>query len=323
MIRRMLVLGWMTLVFLTCLLLGADSSYTSAAEKVRFASHLRTSAHYHLPVIAALDRGFWKQQGLEVQWIIFKATGPTQRAVAAKKIEMGTSGITGLVRAVATGVPQILLAEFATSPFYFYVLKDSPLKLAKDIKGNKISITRFGGDLQAFSLAVIRALGLEKEVKIVAAGGVPARIAALKSGAAHITIGTFMSMLGLIVKGEVRVLLNVDDYVPKGLRSNIVFARTDFLKKKPEVARKIVKGFFRGGQFAMKNPKWAMGKMKTDYRFTDQMAKLAHPRLNYDPKGTIDESKIRNNIRFLVDNGLITKDKVPPMEKLRALGFTP
>ena len=42
-----------------------------AAERLRFSVHIRTSPDYVMPVLAALDKGFWKESGVEVEYIGF------------------------------------------------------------------------------------------------------------------------------------------------------------------------------------------------------------------------------------------------------------
>src|SRR3989304_6148786 len=128
------------------LVIFATVSSSFSAERVRFATHFRGNPHYWLPTVAALDNGYWTNQGLEVRWIPFRAGTTMEIAVTAKEVDAGTAGLTHVVRAATRGVPQIMVADpgIATG-FIFWVLTDSRLKTPADLKGTKVEVTRFGG----------------------------------------------------------------------------------------------------------------------------------------------------------------------------------
>lgn len=306
---------------LLTLALGVPRS--EAVEKSRFATHIRANAQYALPPLAALEKGFWKEEGLEVTWVPFDSATTMNHAVAAGEIDLGTHGVAGGIQAIATGVPMVIVADPGiTTEFFFWVVRESRLKEPRDLKGAKIGATRFGSDTHLYSLAVVRALGLEKDVRFLAMGGVPAQIAGLKAGAVDVITLSFFSVASLKVKGEVRELLKVDDFLVKGLGSQIIYAHPDFLKRKPEVVRKVVRGFLQGGNFIMKNPEWAVERMKKELRQSEEAARAIHPRLRYDTDGKIDVSKIENVINFFTEYGILTKEKAPRVEKTYARGFS-
>src|SRR3972149_5752733 len=101
---------WLLIILMAFLGLALVQAPSWAAEKVKFATHFKANPHYWLPVAAALDKGFWKEEGLEVEWVSFDAAAAMNRAVAAGAIDMGTDGLTGHVRAVSAGVPQVMVA---------------------------------------------------------------------------------------------------------------------------------------------------------------------------------------------------------------------
>ena len=121
-------------------------------------------------------------------------------------------------------------------------------------------------------------------------------------------------------RGEIRELLTIDDYLPKGLFAQILFSSRSFLEAKPDVVRKVVKGYLLGADYVMKNQDWAIRRMMTEMRFSEEAAKIAYPKLHYTD-GRIDLKRIDAAVNFLVEYGLLAKDKIPPMDKIFAKGF--
>lgn len=314
--RRVLCLALMALFFLST---GVD---LYAVEKVRFSVHIRTSPDYVMPVLAALEKGFWKESGVEVEYIGFESPAAQDTAVVAKAIDMGFVGLLGLIRAISAGVPYAWVADVMTISFSVWVPPGSPLRKPQDLKGVTVSITRYGADLHFMTHAFAKALGIEKDMKIVAAGGTPARIAAMRAGATAATTGSMFPMLPLLVKGEVRELVDMEEYLPRGTLAQGLFVRRELLEKKPEVARKVVKGYLRGAEFYAKNRDWAIEKMQKEaaFGYSAEAAKIAYPKIKYTD-GKVDLKRIESTMAFLIEYGLVPKEKMPPIDIIYAKGL--
>lgn len=310
--------------FGTLLIFGLTLLPGMAADKVRFATHFRANPHYSLPALAALDKGFWKGQGLEVEYFAFDSAGAMNRAVVAREIDVGTDGLTTLIQAASAGVPEVIVADPGiSSEYYFWVRADSTLKEPKDVKGAKIGVTRFGGDTHAYARAVVKALGMdEKDMKFISMGGGVPQMAGLRAGAIDIAMLSNFTMAVPKIKGEIREVVKVEDYLPKGLAAQVVFARRDFLEKNPALVKKVVMGFLQGAGFALKNPEWAVEKMMAEVKYSSEAARGVLPWLKYDPRGRLDEAKIKNVVEFLIEYGIIAREKAPSLNKLYDRGFT-
>lgn len=292
-----------------------------AAEKVRFASHFKANPHYTLPAIAALEKGYWKEAGLEAEWFPFDSPAIMWRAVAAGKIDMGTAGLTSLIHSLAAGLPVAYVARPGiTTRFYIWVPTDSPIREPRDLKGARVGVTALGTAPHFYGAAVAKALRMEKEIKLVGAGGGVPAIAALKARAVDGLLLSNLTMAPVKAEGEVRELLAIEDYLPGGLTEDILYAHREFVEKKPEVVRKVVKGYLKAAELVTRDRDWAIKTMKKDFGFSEKVAVVVYPMMRYE-FGKIDEKMIEDNIRFQVEYGLLTKEKAPAVEKIYAKGF--
>ena len=306
------------------LTLGFILAPSWGAEKVRFATHLRTNPNYGMPAWAAVEQGYWQQMGLEVEWVPFRSAKNLVRAVLARDIDMGTFGVVPLVRVVSRGAPLVAVGDAGSSTrFFFWVLTDSPLKKPQDLKGTKIGVTRLGGSSHALGQAAIKTLGLEGQVKYVAMGGATSQMAGLRSGANDVTNLSDFAMATLKAKGVVRELVALNDYLPKGLVSQVIFSRKDFLSSNPNAVNKILTGWNKGAEFVMNNKKWVIEKMKQGLlsSYNDEGARTAYPWLRYEDRGKVNIVKIKNARKFLIDFGLLAKEKAAPLEAYYAKGY--
>lgn len=313
--RRMVTTG---LFILFSILLIAGQA---AGQKVRFATSVDQPT-YHLPLMAAKEKGLWKEQGIEVEWVPFRSSSILYRALAAGEVDMAMPGTISAVQAIIGGVPQIVVADVKTLyEFYLWVRADSPIKEPKDLKGTKVAVTGLGGLSHAYARVVTRSLGLEKEVRFVAMGGLKEQAAALKTGAAESTVLSFIALAPLKVKGEIRELLLVGDFLPKEWSENSLTVHTGFASRFPREVVKAIKGYFMATDFVQANRDWALEKMKSGMRYEEEVAKAIYPRLKYGREGKINPKALENIVNFLIEFGIVAKEKAPPLEKIYDKSF--
>ena len=313
MIRRLLYLA-------TLLILLASLSPGLAAEKVKVSTPVKMHPIFALPALAAEEKGFWKEQGLEGEWVPFSASTPMYQAVVAGSILIGMDDVTGTVQATSRGVPVVVAGHLGVEQDQMiYVRADSPIKEGKELRGKKVGILRPGGPTYAYAALALKAIGLEKDVKLVGSGGIPEETAALKTGAIDAMGMSYIGMAALVVAGEIRPVLAARDYLPKEWVTRVIFARKDLLEQKPEVAARVIKAILKSTDFIMKDQRWAIDKMKSFFNYSEAVAKDIYPRLNFSKDGKLDPKGMVNVRQFLIDFGLVPKDKAPAVEELYSL----
>ena len=312
-------------LFIAFAFVAFNFSGVFAAEKLKFATAVKIYPLYYLPLFAAEERNLWKQEGLEVEWIPFSGAEVMFRSVAAKTLEIGmTPAITG-IQSTVMGVPITMISDLVpgVGGWAVWLPKNSPIKEPKDLKGARIGVSGLGGSGHAFGLALVRGLGLERDVKFVGVGGVATTAAALKAGAVAAVVTGPAGMLELKAKGEAHELLFLAGYLPKEWMDHALVARKDFLKANLDLTKKIVKVVFQGAAFARENPSWSLEKMKSFSGYSDAVARLwlnEVARLTKD--GRVKKRAIENILDFLLNYGLIPKDGLPAAEDLFTPGLT-
>lgn len=106
---------------------------------------------------AVLEAGtFFKDQGLDVEYVHFSdVNGPT-RAIAANAIDLAFGAPAAGAFALATdGVPVKIVLATQPANVSFVVLEDSPIKTLADLKGRKIGMSPAGSSTATIANAVL------------------------------------------------------------------------------------------------------------------------------------------------------------------------
>lgn len=296
-----------------------------ALEKLKFATPIRESPIYYLPMFAANEQGFARERGFEFEWVPMRGGGLVAQAFAARALSLGFNMGPSVIEVIAAAVPMVAVGELTyKSNFIFWVLPDSRFLKPQDLEGAKIGLTAFGGVSHAFGRLAVRALGLEKKVKFVGAGGIPQQIAALKVGSVDTIIQPISILINAKLKGEVREFMSTLDYLPKEWLDNVIVAEKDFIAKRPETVRTVVKVILQSLDFIRKNPSWAIEKMKPINGYSDEAARVIYEESldRFTKDGKINKKAVENVINFMIEYGLITKEKAPAIEQFYWEGFS-
>lgn len=301
----------------------ALGSLTLAAEKLKYAATVRTAPSYMVPLIAAEEKGFWKQQGVDVEVVGFRGGVEVGRAVAAKQVDVGTMETISAVLSAARGIPLILVGSFnEQSTFYIWVLPDSPLKNPKDLHGARVAVTSLHDLTGSYGQMLRKALGID--LKLVAAGGSVERLALLRARRVDANLAAPSGVAPLVVKGELRQILLIEDYTPKPWNEYHIFSRKDVAQNNPEAVKKVVRAILKAGDFIRENSRWAIEAMKTHFGYSEEAAKFVYD-ISFTEiggQGRIDPRGIDNVTNFLVEYGLVAKDKAPAVSDMYSSKFT-
>lgn len=309
-------------IFLTVMVMAVLVSLfgwggAQAAEKLKYSVSFREGVSQALPVATALEQGFWKQEGLDIEYVPFKSGSQMLRAMAAGHIKIGTDNAPGIIRGASRGVPIMMVALTQTgSDWAIWVSPGGPIRKPEDLRGKKIGMSRRGGTSDAYARATVKSLGIEKDVKIIAVGGSKARLAALKTGAIDAFPQAMSSAAPMVSKGQVRRLIDIGKQLPQPWIDQAVVALKEFVRTKPELAKKAIRGISKAGAYIGANPDYAVKKVMSLKGYDRATAELSMKGIAYSGAPVIDRAGVANVRGFLLEYGLIKAGEAPPVEKL-------
>jgi len=170
-----------------CALWLALAPAAHAQDKVKVGVLKLTSS---APIFVGVDKGFFKEFGVEPELVFFQAAAPIATALAAGQVEVGATGLTAALYNIVLGGQQLWIVadkgrEWPGYPLTAIVVQkelwDGGLRSVGDLKGKRIGITQLGSTFH-YHLGNI----LEKErltladVKVVPLQAMPAVMEALK-----------------------------------------------------------------------------------------------------------------------------------------------
>jgi NitT/TauT family transport system substrate-binding protein len=158
-----------------------------AQQKVRIgALKLSSSA----PLFIGVDKGYFKEFGVEPELIFFQAAAPIATALATGQIDVGATGVTAALYNIVLGGEQMWIVadkgrEWPGYPLTGIVIQkelyDSGLRSIADLKGKRIGITTLGSTFHYHLGNILEKHGLKlADVRVVPLQTMPAAIEALR-----------------------------------------------------------------------------------------------------------------------------------------------
>jgi NitT/TauT family transport system substrate-binding protein len=170
------------LTFAAMLACAVTAPATHAQQAVRVGT---TPSFIFLPIYAADQLGYFKAEGITAQFVDFEGGAEVTTAMVGGSIDLGgTMAERPLILAEKGFGAKNIVALENKNPLFLVLRKDHPAKTVKDLKGTKLGMTRAGSGTDLSLRALLKDAGLEpdKDVAIIAVGGVSSANAALKAG---------------------------------------------------------------------------------------------------------------------------------------------
>src|SRR3990172_954 len=231
------------LVWLAILSPVAASAQTSRSLYVGLVSITPSNT----PVLAGVDGGDFKKQGLEVKPLVLSGSSTALSAMLAGEVQMISIAGSGLINASLAGRDAVMMAGTVNfAPYELIVSKE--IKRLEDLKGKRLGIARFGGSADFLARWGLEKNGLRpgKDVVILQTGGNPERLAAVSQGAIQATL-LEQAFAHQAKKMGLRSLMDYStiglDYQHQGMGTT-----KSFIEKNHEVALRFLKGMMEGIQ---------------------------------------------------------------------------
>jgi NitT/TauT family transport system substrate-binding protein len=215
----------------------------SAADKVRVS--VTNPNMSFLPAGVALKKGFFNDEGLEVEVIRMNVPNTITALVTG---DIGYTLLFGsVVRGALRGMPLRALASLLDSPTHALIAKPQ-YRSVKELKGKTVGIGNFGGTDEVVARLIFKSHGLdtEKELKFIAFGADRARLAALKEGLVDVTV---IAPPGDALGREMGFNVLARAYESFTFPFIGIGANLKSIKEKPIEVRKVLKAMLRANRF--------------------------------------------------------------------------
>ncbi len=171
-----------TLLALVIAALCTNSAYAQSNRK-RIRLSLSSTTVALLPTYAAFDKGFFRDEGFDVELIQMAATLASTAMLTGDLDYNGAA--TGVISAAVQGRPMKVLIFTLSRPLMFLMSKKE-IQEPRDLKGKKVAGSSPGASATLLAMQALKHVGLEpgRDVSILPMGGTAAgRLAVLESGA--------------------------------------------------------------------------------------------------------------------------------------------
>jgi NitT/TauT family transport system substrate-binding protein len=274
------------------------------------------------PFIVAADRGFFRTENLNVEFIPFRGGPQLVKAVIGGEVLLGAAGSTDILVFREAGMPLKMVATH-TEGNHFTLNVAPDVQGVADLKGKAIGVTAVGATTWVFARMVATAQGWDpdKDVKVVGLGGLDAQLAALARKEIHAFVwgdGGAVTQLA----GKSRVLMRLDKVTSRWI-SQIQYVSEDGIRKQGDDIRRVMKAVFSAIKFMTEQTADAAQIVSKKIGWSPEAVLAAHKisggLMSHD--GTVSMEALRSMQDTLLEHGTIKKRL--PVEEHVARGFTP
>jgi NitT/TauT family transport system substrate-binding protein len=269
---------------------------------------------YGVPYAVAMEKGFFKKNGVDVTGILTAAGGGTAvRNTLAGGIPFGEVSLAAAVQAINSGQKLIIIGagSWSVADQMWLVKKDSPLHSIKDLAGKQIAYTAPGSVSNMLILMALKANGMTpQQVKLVPAGDLGANISAVGSGA--VDAGFSDELIIAQNKELVRPLFMVRDVLDPHMMQTVMITTAEYAKAHAELIKGLVNSRREGLAYTLDHPDEAADITAKAYNnphtalFRDHIRELIKE--NYWSDGRFDYPAMNHMVEGLQITGQIKGD---------------
>ena len=249
------------LISMLALAAAAGNAAAQAKDKVTLLLNWYTYSE-HAPFYLGKERGYFDQEGIDLDIQEGRGSGVTVQAVAAGTATFGYADVPTMIKAAAKGAPVTAIGvALQTSPMSVMGFADKNIKKPEDIKGKTVAVTPGDSMSQIWPLFLKKTSLKDGDFKVVA-GDAQTKLNAVINNQADLLLGYVMDQAIKLQDATQKQVypIRFADYGVNMVSSGIIVQK-DFLKNKPEVVRKFLRATTRAMEESAKNPEAAIDAM--------------------------------------------------------------
>ena len=209
----------------------------------------------YTPYYTALDKGWYREEGLDVRILRGAGSGDTVKRIAAGQGDAGSADFSAIVGARANEDVAVrgIGAYYRRPPHSIFVRADSPIQTAKDLEGKSLAIS-VGNSHQTLFPLFAELAGFDGESVKWVTMDATAMGPSLVSGSVDAVpfFAVHEARINKIAQQQgtsIKVLLRFADY-GLDMYSLTIFARDEMIARDPEPLRAFLRGTYRGMRYA-------------------------------------------------------------------------
>ncbi len=259
---------------------------------------------YYLPLTIAERKGFFKEEGLEVEINDFAGGARALQALVGGSVDVVTGAYDHTIRMQAKGQDIRAVTELGRFPGITVAVrkeKADEIKSPADFKGKKIGVTAPGSSTYLIALYAMTKAGLKA------------------TDAAFIGVGATASAVAAVQRGEIDIISNAEPIISKleqdglivplvdtrteaGTRSLFggtnpaatLYMRQEFIEKNPETTQRLVNAF-------LKALKWLQTATP------EQVTETVPPEYHLSDKGLYTQA-VKNSLASYSRDGIASEE---------------
>ena len=256
-LSRLVALAGLALVLAT----GVANAQTKQKDKVVLLLNWYLYSE-HAPFFLGKERGYYDQEGIDLDVQEGRGSGVTVQAVAANTATFGYVDIATMIKAAAKGAPiKSVGVALQLSPMSVMGFAEKNIKTPKDIVGKTVAVTPGDSMSQIWPL-FLKKTGLKETDFKTVSGDAQTKLNAVMTGQADLLLGYVMDQAIKLQDATKKPVypIRFADYGVNLISSGIIVHK-DTLKNKPDMVKRFLRATTRALEDAEKNPEAAVDAM--------------------------------------------------------------
>ena len=265
-----------------------------------------------MPYVIARDRGFFREEGLEVEFIFMKAI-QTVQAMLAGGVDFGTATGTAISAAVNGADVRVVFALTDKPSFDMIALPN--ITNVQQMRGKKLGISAPGSltEILARQILLVNKIPLD-QVTMLSLGTSDVTYVALKAGTIDATMLQVPQNLISQEEGYRKIASGADVY--RAVQGGLTTTKT-VISERPEVVTKVIRATRKALRLIRNDKKFTVDFIKGPFldlgkdrdKYADRVYDTALQ--FYLPSGVVDE-KLQRDMIATAAQRVKPKDPVPP-----------
>ncbi len=286
--RRLLASGASIGLLLAAPSVRARAQGALEKQKLNFA--LSVDASSFMPAYVASART-WKEQGLDVQFNIFRNDAEASQALAGDSVDVTLQSFDGLISLIDANQPALgFYAGFSQADFEWFSLPN--LKTWSDMRGQTIGVSSFGSLTDQLTRHALRKHGLDpdKDVMIRQIGPSSAALQAMKSGRLGGGVLSAPFKWAALEAGLTKLAAQTEEISPQWPKHTFI-AKRDFLDRNPNIVRALLRAHVAAIRLAKADKAFAVKVLEDRLKFAPAYSGRAYDDVinGFDERGTIPD----------------------------------